>query len=62
MKNVIKKNQIVIFAIALMLVVAGYMNYSMNTKTSLDASALIDTKKYAELGDAKLVSSRQLSN
>ena len=57
MKNIIKKNQVIIFTIALMLIVAGYMNYTANTESTLEAAKYMDTEKYAELGDAQLVSS-----
>lgn len=57
MKNVIKKNQIIIFTVALMFIVAGYMNYTTNTEGILQTAEFIDTEKYADLGDAQLVSS-----
>lgn len=57
MKNIIKKNQVIIFTIALMLIAAGYMNYTMNTESILKTAALSDGEQYADLGDAKLVSS-----
>lgn len=56
--KVIKKNQIILFVGALMLVVAGYLSLS---KTSQDISNLIptsvvaDSEEMAALGDAKLV-------
>ena len=55
MKNILKKNQVIISAIAIMLIAAGYMNYTANTKDALEASALADTEAYAQLGDATLV-------
>lgn len=60
MKNIIKKNQIIIFTVALMLIVAGYMNYTTNTEKTLQAAELVDTEQYAEIGDATLVSSNSL--
>ena len=56
MKRILKKNQIVIFAIAIMLIAAGYMNYTTNEKQILQTAALADTEQFAELGDATLVS------
>lgn len=56
MKNAIKKNQIIIFTIALMLIAAGYMNYTANTENALKTAAITDTEKYGDLGDARLVS------
>lgn len=46
--KILKKNQIIILVIALMLVSAGYLNYSAN---------LNEVQKTASIGDAKLVSS-----
>lgn len=43
LKNVLKKNQVALFAIALMLITSGYLNYTNNLKM-------------AALGDARLVS------
>lgn len=56
MKIILKKNQIIISVIAIMLIAAGYMNYTANTQDALQAAALTDTEQYAELGDATLVS------
>lgn len=58
MKN-LKKNQIIIFVIALMLVSAGYLNYTANNNgnTIATSSELNTTLEYAGIGDAKLVNS-----
>lgn len=48
-KKLVKKNQVVLVATALMLVTAGYLNYTNNIKMSA-------------LGDAQLVSTNVLSN
>lgn len=55
-----KKNQVVIYVIALMLVVAGYLNYT----TTNDLNTVVQTSsseeelaKMANIGDAQLVSS-----
>ena len=61
MKNILKRNQIVLFTVALMLVVAGYMSYTVNTDNVLKTAAIADSEKYAELGDARLVSSDSVS-
>ncbi len=57
MKRIFKKNQIVIFVIGLMLITAGYLNFT-NTEQdkSLEAAALADAEEMASLGDARLVS------
>ena len=62
MKNILKKNQVIISAIAIMLIAAGYMNYTANTKDALEASSLADTEAYAQLGDATLVSANVTDN
>ena len=61
-----KKNQILIYVIALMLVAAGYLNY---TSTEHDPNSIIQTTTDAEqlagtknIGDAQLVSSNITTN
>lgn len=54
----IKKNQIVIFAIAVMLIAAGYLNYKVgNREDAIATSTMSDSTEMAGLGDAKLVNS-----
>lgn len=61
--KIIKKNQIIIFVIALMLVTAGYLNYTTGEgEDALATSGLADNAEVAEIGDAKLVSSNSLTN
>lgn len=57
MKN-FKKNQIVIFVIALMLISAGYFNYTAN----LENVATSGDTQYAGIGDAKLVNSNSVAS
>lgn len=64
MKNILKKNQIIIYVIAIMLMTAGYLNYTTNNgensiQTSLDIEAK-DDSKLADIGDAALVSSNDI--
>ena len=64
MKKILKKNQVIIYIIALMLVTAGYLNYTTNTKnadleTSMQMESGDDTQ-LADIGDAKLVSSNDV--
>ena len=47
MVNALKKNQIIIFAIALMLITAGYLNYSMRTEQTAETSAFEESEKMA---------------
>ena len=56
MKMILKKNQIIISVIAIMLIAAGYMNYTTNNQQLLQTAAFSDTEKYGDLGDATLVS------
>ncbi len=51
----LKKNQIVVFVIGLMIIAAGYLNFT-NNENSLEASSLVDSEEMASIGDAKLVS------
>ena len=62
MKSILKKNQIIISAIAIMLIAAGYMNYTTNAKQTLETAALTDTEQYADLGDATLVSANVIED
>ena len=54
--KILKKNQVVIYVIALMLVVAGYLNY---TPTGEFDSAILTS---SNIGDAQLVSSESYSD
>lgn len=58
--KIIKKNQVIIYVIALMLVVAGYLNYTatndLNTAI-LTTSTEEELVQMANIGDAQLVSS-----
>lgn len=65
MKKILKKNQIIIYVIALMLVTAGYLNFTTNTKeqasveTSLQMESNDDTQ-VADIGDVTLASSNDV--
>ena len=54
----LKKNQVIIFVIGLMIITAGYLSYSNNGSylNSVEAGALADSEEMASIGDAKLVS------
>ena len=54
-----KKNQVVIYVIALMLVVAGYLNYTTGdpAKSILTNGNLDEASRNSNIGDAELVSS-----
>ena len=62
--KLLKKNQIVIYVIALMLVFAGYLNFTTKTheqsvETSMQMEAN-DDMQVADIGDAELVSSNDV--
>lgn len=62
--KLIKKNQFIIYVIALMLVVAGYLNFTANgdLKSAVQtASSEEELDKMANIGDAQLVSSNVVS-
>lgn len=62
--KLIKKNQVIIYVIALMLVVAGYLNYTstndMNTIIQTSSSEE-EIARQSNIGDAQLVSSNVVS-
>lgn len=55
--KVLKRNQIIILVIALMLVSAGYLNFTANQNNNTIATSVDEGIEYAGIGDAKLVSS-----
>lgn len=58
--KILKNNQIIIYVIALMLVTAGYLNYTAQTDKTIETSSdagVINTNEIADIGDAKLVNS-----
>lgn len=60
-----KKNQVIIYVIALMLVAAGYLNYTTNenSNTIIPTSGTEDElAQMANIGDAQLVSSNDIVN
>ena len=65
MKGVLKKNQVIIYVIALMLVTAGYLNYTTSTAEQVSAQTAMemdsnDDMQMADIGDATLVSSNDV--
>lgn len=62
MKGLLKKNQVIIYVIALMLVTAGYLNYTTNTAEQVSTQTAMemeanDDMQIADVGDATLVNS-----
>lgn len=62
--KIIKKNQVIIYVIALMLVVAGYLNYTSTNDWNtavLTTSTEEELAEMSNIGDAQLVSSNVVS-
>ncbi len=54
----LKRNQVIVFVIALMLVSAGYLSYTANNDgNTIPTSSELNSIDYAGIGDAKLVNS-----
>ena len=65
MKGLFKKNQVIIYVIALMLVTAGYLNYTTNTSEQVSAQTAMemeanDDMQIADIVDATLVNSNDV--
>ncbi len=60
MSKVIKRNQIIIFGIAIMLVAIGYMSYSLNIEQVAETSAIEEVNQVAGIGEARLVSNNNV--
>lgn len=63
MKKILKRNQVIIYVIAIMLMTAGYLNYTTNQDGSLETSMQMEAKDdiaLADVGDATLVSSNDI--
>ena len=59
MKGIMKKNQFAILIIALMLVTAGYLNYTANNNIENYVSTSANLNENKEIGDAEFVSSNK---
>lgn len=55
--RIFKKNQIIISVVALMLIAAGYLNYSSQISDEVSSRKTEEGYDYAGIGDAKLVDS-----
>ena len=55
--KILKRNQIIISVMALMLITVGYMTYTSNMQNTVETGALMDAEEMAGIGDAKLVNS-----
>ena len=66
LKGLLKKNQVIVYVIALMLVTAGYLNYTTNTAEQVSAQTAMemeanDDMQIADIGDATLVNSEPVN-
>ena len=52
MKGLLKKNQVIIYVIALMLVAAGYLNYTTNTSEQVSAQTAMEMDANDDEADA----------
>ena len=57
----LKRNQIIIFVIALMLIVAGYLNYETNISGVVQVASNVTDEEWAQTGDAELVSANEVT-
>lgn len=55
--KILKRNQVIISIIALMLITVGYLNYASNLTSTVETGILMDAEQMAGIGDAKLVNS-----
>lgn len=55
--KILKRNQIIISVLALMLITVGYMTYTSNMNNTVETGTLMDAETMAGIGDAKLVNS-----
>lgn len=60
--KILKRNQIIISVLALMLITVGYMSFTSNMKNTVETGKLMDAEKYAGIGDARLVNSNNAVN
>lgn len=60
--KILKKNQVIISVLALMLITVGYMNYTSNITNTLETGALMNSETMAGIGDAKLVNSNNIDD
>lgn len=63
--KLLKKNQVIVYVIVLMLMTAGYLNYTTNTEkqASIETAMQIeanDDRQLADIGDATLVNSNEV--
>lgn len=55
--KILKRNQIIVSVLALMLITVGYMNYTSNMTDAIETGSFTNGETMAGIGDAKLVNS-----
>ena len=55
--KILKRNQIIISVLALMLITVGYMSYTSNIHNAIETGSLMEAENVAGIGDARLVNS-----
>ena len=60
----LKKNQVVVFVIGIMIITAGYFSFANNNSGNnlIATGAIIDSEEMASIGDARLVSANAVSD
>ena len=61
--KILKRNQIIVTVIALMLVAAGYLNFANQNRENnlIPTSSVADSEMMAGIGDAQLVNANEVS-
>ncbi len=62
MNKILKKNQLIILVVSLMLITAGYLNYTNNPNSNVPVSSTIADREDETIGDAQLVSTNIVNN
>ena len=60
--KIIKKNQIIIYTLALMLVTAGYLNYTNNANQTANASTIVTEKTSSEVNTINNIKNDAIEN
>lgn len=57
----LKKNQIILSTIAILMIAVGYLSYNPSQEDTLDTATLMDSEEMASIGDATFVSSSSIA-
>lgn len=58
--KILKRNQIIVFILAFMLITAGYVNYNNTVNNVKETASLMNSEEVAGIGDAQLVNSNNV--